>query len=237
MNYYGKFCRLLLLWLLTIQSIQAQEQPSAVFWQQQHYLPVMFDFNQDQVPDLLLQAKSEGMPSLLVIGKHQQNDVLFLAKNSVELPLAISGLPWSAANAQILPLRNQAQGNRGLLVIFPARQSAVLLAANETSFDFSRPIAKYQAAQWPFLASVIDYELHAGDFDNDGIDEILQLAKVSGEHQIVKIQGNYSLATQHKAKKKLAWGLQNKARIIIHDFDNNGRADIFSLAKKPGSSH
>ena len=236
MNEYGKFRALLAFCLLMIVSIKAQAE-AAVFWQQQHYQPIFFDFNRDQTPDLLLQAKSEAVPSLLVLGEYSRSEVMFPQKNSIELPAKISGMAWSVADAQLLPLRNSTHGTSGLLVIFPKQHRAFLLPGAENNFDFSQPIAKFQSSQWPFLAKVSDFELHAGDFDNDGVDEILQLGKISGEHEILKIQSNYSLFSKQKIKKKVAWGLRGKARIIVRDFDNDGAADIFALAKSPGSSH
>jgi hypothetical protein len=235
MNMHGKF-RTILVFCLLLLSIKIQAE-TAGFWQQQQYLPIIFDFNRDQTPDLLLQAKSDAVPSLLVIGEYSRSEVMFLEKNSIELPAKISGLAWSVADAQLLPLRNSAKGTSGLLVIFPKRQRALMLAGADSSFDFSQPIAKFQASQWPFLAKVDEFELHAGDFDNDGVDEILQLGKISGEHEILKIQANYSLFSKQKIKKKVAWGLRGKARIIVRDFNNDGAADIFALAKSPGSPH
>jgi|GEM_PF-3077439 len=248
MSKHGKFTAFLMICLLMPVSIRAQTD-AAVHWQQQHYQPIYFDFNRDQVPDLLLQTKSELLPSRLVLGEYSHSQVMFLQKNSTELPAKISGLAWSVADAQLLPLRRivanssvnsvvkHAAGTNGLLVIFPKQQHAILLAGSDGHFNFSQPINTFKAAQWPFLAKVDDFELHAGDFDNDGADEILQLGKISGEHEILNIQSNASLSGKQNTKKKVAWGLRGKARIIVRDFNNDGAADIFALAKSPGTSH
>ena len=235
MNKHGKFRGLLVLGLLL--SARLAMADTAAFWQQQDYQPVFYDFNQDQIPDLLLQAKSDRLPSLLVLGEFSRNEVMFLQKNSRQLPVKISGMNWSASDAQLLPLRTQAKGPAGLLVIFSKRQQAMMFQAKDRQLDFSNPITKFDASQWPFLTKVSDFDLQAGDFDNDGIDEILQLGKLSGEHEILKIQSNSRLLSKQKNKRKVAWGVQGKSRIIVRDFNKDGAADIFALAKQPGSPH
>ncbi|RVU37411.1 VCBS repeat-containing protein, partial [Rheinheimera riviphila] len=214
-----------------------RSEQTTVTWQQRQYQPAFFDFNQDNIDDLLLQAISAEDRSLLVLGHHSSTDEKFVPQNSQILPALIAGSGWSAADAQLLPLRRSSDGGTGLLVIFPQRQAAVLFAFHGQNLNLSQPIAKYTAAQWPFLKAVAAHKLHTADFDHDGVDEILQLGKVSGEHQILKLQANFSFSTQQKIQKKVAWGLQDQARIIVGDFDNNGFADIFALAKKADSKH
>ncbi|MBU2222992.1 MAG: hypothetical protein KKB00_03055, partial [Gammaproteobacteria bacterium] len=211
-------------------------EQATIEWQQQQYRPLFYDFNQDNIPDLLLQAESEAYPSLLITGQIDSVEVRYLTENSVQLPTKIADMDWSAPQAQLLPLQNSAE-SRSLLVVFPNRKTAQLFAFNGQTIDFRHPIAKYQATDWAFLAQVADHELHVADFDNDGIDEILQLANVGGQHQILKLQPNFNLKSQQTFPENLPWGLSGQARIIIRDFDNNGYADIFALAKAPGSPH
>ncbi|OBP15871.1 hypothetical protein A5320_00010 [Rheinheimera sp. SA_1] len=225
-----------MLWHCPVGSSEQLENAASP-WHHEQYQPILFDFNQDQTPDLLLHSKSDDAVSLLILGHQNSTEARFLPENSIQLPALLSGHAWSAAEAQLLPLRSKTNGMTGLLVIFPQQQAAQLFRFDGQNLDFSRPIAKFQKSQWPFLANVTEHELHVADFDNDGIDEILQLGKVSGEHQILKLLPNFSLSTQQKFQQKVAWGKQGQARIIVRDFDNNGFADIFALAKKPDSKH
>jgi len=239
MNISGRSKHFLLLGLLfwhsTVQSSESfTESPS--LWSHEQYQPVFFDFNQDKTLDLLLQAKSGSEASLFILGQ-PDSDTTFLPQNSLKLPSQIAGLDWSVTDAQLLPLRTKTNGETGLIVIFPQRKAALMFRFDRKNLDFSRPIAKYQQSQWPFLADVSGYELHAADFDRDGVDEILQLNKLNGEHQILKLQPNYTVFTHQKINQKSAWGGHGQARIIIRDFDHNGFADIVALAKTPGSKH
>ncbi|MFN6972316.1 MAG: InlB B-repeat-containing protein, partial [Rheinheimera sp.] len=239
MNISGRIRYFLLLGLLfwhqTVQSLEPFTESTSL-WSHEQYQPVFFDFNQDKTLDLLLQAKSGSETSLFILGQ-PDSDTTFSPHNSLKLPTQIAGLDWSVSEAQLLPLRIKTNGETGLIVIFPQRKAAAMFRFDGKNLDFSRPIAKYQSSQWPFLANVAGHELHVADFDRDGVDEILQLDKLSGEHQILNLQSNFSVLKTQTIKPKVAWGSHGQSRIIIRDFDNNGFADIVALAKRPDAKH
>jgi len=85
MNQYTTF-KVFLMCCLPLLACGKVRADSAVFWQQQQYQSIFYDFNRDQIPDLLLQTKSDEAPSLLVLGEYNsRSELVYLVKNSTEL--------------------------------------------------------------------------------------------------------------------------------------------------------
>ena len=155
MKTSGRIGTFLLLGTVVFLSPTLRSEPTTVTWQQRQYQPTFFDFNQDKIDDLLLQATSADDQSLLVLGHSSSDEETFIPKNSQKLPALIAGSNWSVADAQLLPLRRTADGRTGLLVIFPKRQAAALFAFHDKGLNLAQPIAKYTATQWPFLKAAL----------------------------------------------------------------------------------
>ena len=82
-----------------------------------------------------------------------------------------------------------------------------------------------------------EYQYISGDFNGDGLTDLLALSVEDGEHLLYHFSAEAGFTLAQTIDHKSQWGRKKLERIIVDDFNNDGREDVFLLAKKSGKKH
>lgn len=214
-------------------SLYAQSNTNAVTseriqWNSDTHKDYYVDANGDDVKDLLLIALNDSHTTKLIKGVKFNYETRYLQANSLTLPDNVTTL-LTAKNARILPGYFNRGNNEDLFVVTPKTQQAWLVRGSSQGLVSTR---EFGIGYFEWLNKAKQMELYKGDFNGDNIDDLLVLATKKGKHFLYHAdkQGEFPIA--QKFKNAVKWGLNKNERLYIGDFNNDGRDDIFALAKK-----
>ncbi|MFN6971845.1 MAG: hypothetical protein ACK4NN_13325, partial [Rheinheimera sp.] len=194
------------------------------------------DFNQDGYNDLLLQAKVAGQKHYFVAGLADAKQRYDYAKR-IELPQEITNLQWTADQVQLLPFKLQNKAGHSLLVLPKNVEKALLFAQVAGAADLQKAQQVYDLKQHKWLKGSEGTFYYTGDFDGDGHQDLLQLDAENGTHQVILFEKNLLPKIAKKLPKTVRWGLKNNERLIIRDFNQDGRDDVFALSRDGSQPH
>ncbi len=219
---------LLFTWLfLSPQSIATE-----VEWSIEAHQPHFADINGDGVQDMLLQANTSAQTSSLVLGEGVAAGVGYTVDNQRPLPAQLSTAVVNTAKLTLADFNGD--GLADVLVFTPAQQILTLYFSQPTGFS---PGIDYTVAELEWLADAVNYDLKAGDFNGDGHQDLLAVAAKKHSHYLMHSNAVGQLAVVQAIKKNVKWG-QNKAeKLLIADYNGDGRADVFALSKKKHKKH
>jgi|GEM_PF-3452572 len=218
----------LLSFALSAQSNTHTSNSETIQWNSDTHKDYYVDANGDDVKDLLLIALNDSHTTKLIKGVKFNYETRYLQANLLTLPDNVIAL-LTAKKARILPGYFNRGSNEDLFVVTPKTQQAWLIRGSSQGLVSTRAFGE---DDFPWLTKAKQMELYKGDFNGDNIDDLLVLATKKGKHFLYHTneQGEFPLA--QKFKNAVKWGLKRSERLYIGDFNNDGRDDIFALAKK-----
>lgn len=223
--------------ILCLFSITAYTQDNFT-WQNKQYQSHLIDFNGDGLKDLLLQSLNEETPSLLIIGELVDNNLRFLPNNQQTLPQHIDTNGWSSDFADVVVADFNGDSHDDLLVVFPSLQVALTYLGSDEGIDFSiAPSHTYNKKQFAWLKKQGGFDLYPGAFNGNGRDGLLALSLSTEKHFLMHSDENGLLTVAQKINKNSAWGREGLEKLIIADYNGDGKEDVFALAKKKSQSN
>ena len=204
-----------------------------VTWNSDTHKQYFLDVNNDGTEDLLLQSRVKNQSHLLIFGKQTNHSTQFHMASSQTLKKRLNGQIWLADKAILITGYFNNDEFEDALIIKTKQNTALLLKGKPRGFR--KPVT-LTSAQFD-LPQGGKFEFYTGDFNGDGQNDLLALATDNGSHHIYHSRkGNgFTLAQVIHNNKK--WGLKKNERLYIDDFNQDGKDDIFALAKKAKQSH
>ena len=203
-----------------------------VSWKTSDYKSYFADLNGDNLPDLILQPKLANLEAKLYLGELIDNKPSITLANQQILPILIEGQSWLTSEASVVIADFTGDGKSDFWITFHQSETAALFASNGDGFNFSLPTMTYDDSILKWYKKDTEHEYVSGDFNGDGKADLLVLSPFKGKHYLYHTQANgeFSLIKKYKAKTK--WGLKKAARVIIADYNNDGRDDVLAISKK-----
>ena len=100
----------------------------------------------------------------------------------------------------------------------------------------STPVAvEYSLAEWPWLSDELNPI--SGDFNGDGFADLLLLSQSNQNQQLLHSNAQGQLTLVQSINKNVKWGKVNGDKLLIADFNADGKSDIFAHAKAEGKKH
>lgn len=211
---------------LAIIVMPAFGQTTPVTWSNLTHQPHYADINGDGHKDLLLQAIDHTQQSSW-IAAIQSTEGYIQYNQSQQQPLALD-----LVNAKLQLADFNGDGLADLLVRQP--QNAVTYFASAQGFNLANPL-NHPTADW--LISPTDFNSVSGDFNGDGFDDLLLLSVTGERHQLLHSNNQGQLTVVQSINQNVKWGKVNRDKLLVGDFNNDGKADLFAWAKKQGKSH
>jgi len=254
----------LLFLLFMLQSAQAQNtSESELIWNSDHYKFQEADFNNDDEKDLVLIPHSHEKQNELINKIDSKNKDKTLVSDIV---IAISKITHKSAaprfkngkaykflsvstdaqkiNAddyRVIPLDSDGDG---IEEIWLSPESRDLPIYKLTYSEASKPSLRIEPVNAENFAAVRlinnGYHNYRGDFNGDGLHDLL-LVPSSNEENYIYIsyadkKGTYKELTQINIATLSSQEL-SQSRILISDFNNDDKADLFVQPKKDGSNN
>ncbi len=219
---------LLFTWLfLSPQSIATE-----VEWSIEAHQPHFADINGDGVQDMLLQANTLAQTSSLVLGEGVAAGVGYTVDNQRPLPAQLSTAVVNTAKLTLADFNGD--GLADVLSLTPAKQILTLYFSQPAGFS---PGIDYTVAELEWLVDAVNYDLKAGDFNGDGHQDLLAVAAKKHSHYLMHTNAVGQLAVVQRIKKNVKWGKNKAEKLLIADYNGDGRADVFALSKKKHKKH
>jgi hypothetical protein len=122
-------------------------------------------------------------------------------------------------------------------VIAKSGEKALLLDSLSGTSDLAKAAQTYELKQNDWLKDSQNSVYFAADFDGDAQQDLLQLDAGNGGHRVFFLEKNLKFKTANKLPKTVHWGLKNNQRLIIRDFNQDGRDDVFALSRDGSQPH
>ena len=210
-----------------------------VRWNIDTHQPHFADINGDGVDDLLLQANTpDGQHSLVfgfkVNGSHGQ----YLASNQQTMPAKLAGSDWAVSQGRVTLADFNGDGFADLLVVLPDDQIALTFLSDNRPVELTAQVAQqYDAGQLGWLSDAGDYAFWPGDFNGDGRQDLLAVSAQKRPHHVMLSDADGWLSVTQTIKKNVKWGKQHAEQLLVADYNNDGRDDVFALSKKRHKAH
>ena len=200
-------------------------------WNNLTHQPHYADINGDGFNDLLLQAiDSQHSSSWVNASASHDGYIQYHQTNQQQLNLDL-------INSKVQLADFNGDGFADLLV--RQAQGAVTYFGGAQGFDLTTVDAttaiNHPAADWQTAPS--DFESVSGDFNGDGYADLLLLSQTNQNHQLLHSNGQGQLSLVQSINKNVKWGKVNSDKLLVADFNADGKDDIFAHAKAQSKKH
>jgi hypothetical protein len=97
------------------------------------------------------------------------------------------------------------------------------------------PMNSVDSMNW--LNDATEVELLAGDFNGDNRQDIVIVSVAAKKHYVMHAGVDGQLSVVQTINGNAKWGNKRSGRVIIRDFDGDGRDDVFSQSSQKGQQH
>lgn len=204
-------------------------------WDNIHHNVIFSDINGDSVPDIVFQPKTDDVEPYYVLGSTNTDSPRYSPSNKHPLPQELEDTEWDIDSAIVLTGKINNDSSDDLLLIVPEEEKFFWLKGDSNS-----PLKSSQQIQikkQPWDMEDDEFEYYSGDFNGNGTMDLLALSVEKGKHLLYHNDGTGQFTLAQKISSKAKWGLQKQERLIISDFNNDGKDDILSLAKNAEQNH
>ncbi len=219
-----------LFWLLILTTLTSTASANdTVSWNSEQFIALHGDINGDGRDDLLLQPRGSETGSVTFQSASRQ----YLTDDSHFLTF----LP-DYASARLLLADINGDGKDDLVTI-SAGEARVRLSNGSGFAEVSQTLSNPESLH--FLNAFDAYLYYAGDFNGDGRDEFIALSdnphRHDRAHVLMQTEDNGQLNVHQSPGEEAVWATQQSSRLIIADYNNDGRDDIFAVARKANDPH
>jgi YD repeat-containing protein len=220
--------------LLCALNVSATEHMT---WEDKQYHYLYGDFNGDKVPDLFLQSLSEQTSSLIILGQTIDGNTQYLVENEVTLPDIVDGHLWNNTEANIAIFDHNHDGLSDIFIVIHSQKTALVVNGDENDIDFSNIAHSYSKKEFKWLKKSEKYVLYAEDFNGDNQHDLLAVSEKNNTHYLMHASDANSLSVVQEIKKSFKWAKKSDVDVKIADFNNDGKADIFAVARAKKTKH
>lgn len=213
-------------------SLAESSQP--VQWTSETHQDYYLDVNGDGVQDLLLKPVIKGQKASVTFGKKRNYQTFFDTNMSLSLPAKYEDVKWHKKKVSVVTGFFTNDLFEDALLIHPKKQKAILLTGGIqglTQHSIVFPDVM------PFLENGKHYDFHVGDFNGDGMDDLVATDTKEGMHQLYHSFPYLGLNLVQEIDNANQWGLKKSEKLYIDDLNGDGKDDIFALAKKSKKKH
>ncbi|GBL05779.1 VCBS repeat-containing protein [Glaciecola sp. KUL10] len=193
------------------------------------------DVDGDGGTDMFLHALVEGEPSLWVKGSAGNNQLIHKAADAQQLPLLIEGESWHEGVAQVFIGRLNDDAMIDVGVILPNSQQVFGLWGAATDALLSAQLLDVSTFTWDRNEG--EYEYLAGDFNGDDLIDLLALSQSNKAHFVYHYSESSGFEQVQKIGKNKKLGSKKDLRFLMSDFNNDGKDDLFAIARSSGKKH
>ncbi|MDT0605315.1 MULTISPECIES: VCBS repeat-containing protein, partial [Thalassotalea] len=206
-------------------------------WEDKQYHYLHGDFNGDKVPDLFLQSLSEQTPSLIVFGQIIDENTQYLVENEITLPDIVNGHLWNNLAANVVVFDHNGDGLSDIFIVNHSQKTALVINGDVNDIDFSNIANTYTKKELKWLKKSTQYVLYTGDFNGDKQQDLLAVSEKNKTHYLMHATVENSLFVAQEIKKAFKWAKKTDVDVKIADFNDDGKADVFAVARAKNTKH
>jgi AraC-like DNA-binding protein len=226
-----KLSTLFVLTVLFSNLVLAQTTTEEKIWDRKHYQFHFGNFNEDAIRDIFLESKSENKPNHILIGAASEDGTQFNSGNLSDYSSLTVG---NYNNSRNLVGDFNGDGFDDLLSLIPFSGEAGVVFGGKNVFKYPHMKAVNVIGTVSFdLTS--EKVLYSGDFNGDGVDDVLVVSPKFKGFVIYHSSNNKSLHLEQK--DVITFETEYSQELYVDDFNGDGYDDVVAISQDAGKSH